>query len=58
MLGAICACFLPFQADIKTITMNGVYAMSALAAQLDLGNGSGPLQHNFGLNTRYAETNI
>ncbi len=31
------------------------YISEALAVQLDLGKGSGPLQHNFGLNTRYAE---
>lgn len=31
------------------------YISEALAAQLDLGKGSGPMQHNFGLNTRYAE---
>jgi hydroxymethylpyrimidine/phosphomethylpyrimidine kinase len=31
------------------------YISEALAAQLDLGQGSGPMQHNFGLNTRYAE---
>ena len=30
------------------------YISEALAAQLDLGKGSGPMQHNFGLNTRYA----
>ena len=32
------------------------YVTEALAAQLDLGKGSGPMQHNFGLNTRYAIT--
>ena len=32
------------------------YISEALAAQLDLGQGSGPMQHNFGLNTRYAES--
>jgi hydroxymethylpyrimidine/phosphomethylpyrimidine kinase len=32
------------------------YISEALAAQLDLGKGSGPMQHNFGLNTSYAET--
>ena len=32
------------------------YISDALAVQLDLGKGSGPIQHNFGLNTRYAET--
>ena len=26
------------------------YISEALAAQLDLGNGSGPMQHNYGLN--------
>ena len=31
------------------------YVSDALAAQLDLGKGSGPMQHNFGLNTSYAE---
>ena len=31
------------------------YISEALASQLDLGKGSGPMQHNFGLNTRYAE---
>lgn len=31
------------------------YVSDALAAQLDLGKGSGPMQHNFGLNTRYFE---
>jgi len=30
------------------------YISEALAAQLDLGRGSGPMQHNFELNTRYA----
>ena len=34
------------------------YISEALAAQLDLGKGSGPMQHNFGLNTRYAENNL
>ena len=34
------------------------YISEVLAAQLDLGKGSGPMQHNFGLNTRYAENNI
>ncbi len=29
------------------------YISEALAAQLDLGKGSGPMQHNFGLNTAY-----
>ena len=31
------------------------YISEALMAQLDLGKGSGPLQHNFGLVTRYTE---
>ena len=31
------------------------YISEALAAQLDLGEGSGPVQHNFNLNTRYGE---
>ena len=31
------------------------YVSEALSAQLDLGQGAGPMQHNFGLNTRYAE---
>ena len=30
------------------------YISEALAVQLDLGRGTGPMQHNFGLNTRYA----
>ena len=34
------------------------YISEALAAQLDLGKGSGPMQHNFGLNTRYAENKL
>ena len=34
------------------------YISEALAAQLDLGKGSGPMQHNFGINTRYAEHNL
>ncbi len=34
------------------------YISEALAVQLDLGKGSGPMQHNFGLNTCYAEKNI
>ncbi len=31
------------------------YVSGALTAQLDLGKGSGPLQHNFGLFTHYSE---
>lgn len=31
------------------------YISEALAAQLDLGKGSGPILHNFDLNTRYSE---
>ena len=31
------------------------YISDALSAQLDLGQGSGPMQHNFGLNTQYAD---
>ena len=34
------------------------YISEALAAQLDLGKGSGPILHNFGLNTRYSQNNI
>lgn len=34
------------------------YISEALAAQLDLGKGSGPILHNFGLNTRYNQNNI
>ena len=34
------------------------YISEALATQLDLGKGSGPMQHNFGLIGRYAEENI
>lgn len=30
------------------------YISGALAAQLDLGSGSGPMQHNFDLNSRFA----
>ena len=32
-----------------------MYIADALMAQLDLGKGSGPLLHNFDLNTSYAE---
>ena len=31
------------------------YISGALAAMLDLGKGSGPLQHNFGLTGEYAK---
>lgn len=31
------------------------YLSGALAAMLDLGQGSGPIQHNFALNSRFAE---
>ncbi len=31
------------------------YISQALSAQLNLGEGSGPMQHNFGLNTCYSE---
>lgn len=31
------------------------YISDALSARLDLGTGSGPLMHNFGLNTKYTE---
>ena len=31
------------------------YISAALAAQLDLGKGSGPLMHNFGLDSPFAE---
>ena len=31
------------------------YISGALAAQLDLGKGAGPMQHNFDLNSRFAE---
>ena len=33
------------------------YISGALAAMLDLGHGSGPMMHNFNLNSRFAETN-
>ena len=33
------------------------YISDILSAQLDLGKGSGPMKHNFNLNTKYAETN-
>ena len=39
----------------KSVQRAKDYISEALAAQLDLGKGSGPMQHNFGLNTRYAE---
>ena len=34
------------------------YISGALAAQLDLGKGSGPMQHNFNLNSRFGEKKI
>uniref|UniRef100_UPI0040570CA6 bifunctional hydroxymethylpyrimidine kinase/phosphomethylpyrimidine kinase n=1 Tax=Agathobacter sp. TaxID=2021311 RepID=UPI0040570CA6 len=34
------------------------YICEALAAQLDLGKGSGPMQHNFDLNSRFADEKI
>ena len=34
------------------------YISGALAAQLDLGKGAGPMQHNFNLNSRFAEEKI
>ena len=34
------------------------YISEALAAQLDLGKGSGPMMHNFDLNSRFAEEKI
>ena len=34
------------------------YISGALAAQLDLGQGSGPMQHNFDLKSRFAEEKI
>lgn len=34
------------------------YVTEALEAQLNLGKGSGPLQHNFGLETRYAKCDM
>ena len=34
------------------------YISEALAAQLDLGKGRGPMQHNFDLNSRFAEKKI
>jgi hydroxymethylpyrimidine/phosphomethylpyrimidine kinase len=39
------------QADLKTMTMNGAFAMSAM---LDLGQGRGPMQHNFNLTGEFA----
>lgn len=33
------------------------YISGALSAMLDLGKGSGPIQHNFELNKKYTETN-
>lgn len=34
------------------------FISGALSAQLDLGKGSGPMMHNFDLNSRFAEENI
>ena len=34
------------------------YISGALAAQLDLGKGAGPMQHNFDLNSRFAKEKI
>ena len=31
------------------------YISEALAQEFDLGNGSGPIKHNFGLSARYGE---
>ena len=54
------------QADLKAMTINGVFAMSAiqrskdylsgaLGAMLDLGKGRGPMQHNFDLTGEFAK---
>lgn len=49
------------QADLKTMTMNGVFAMSAVTAltaqntMLDLGQGSGPMNHAFDLRGEFAK---
>ena len=34
------------------------YISGALSAQLDLGQGSGPMKHNFDLSDKYAEVNV
>ena len=44
--------------DLKTsVSRSKDYISSALAAMLDLGQGSGPIQHNFDLTGRFAEKN-
>lgn len=75
--GSDCSGGTGIQADLKTMTMNGVYVMSAITAltaqnttgvraiqestpefpeqQLDLGQGSGPMMHNFDLQGEYAK---
>ena len=50
--GSDCSGGAGIQADLKTMTMNGVYGMSAM---LDLGKGSGPMAHNFALRGIFAE---
>ena len=45
-----------FMTEISNIEQKAkMYIADALMAQLDLGKGSGPLLHNFDLNTSYAE---
>ena len=42
--------------DLKTsVERAKEYISGALAAMLDLGKGSGPMQHNFDINSRFAE---
>ena len=42
--------------DLKTsVERAKEYISGALAAMLDLGQGSGPMQHNFDINSRFAE---
>ena len=40
----------------ESVRRSKEYVSGALAAMLDLGKGSGPMQHNFDLNSRFAET--
>ena len=40
---------------IATLNLNGDYISDALSAQLDLGQGSGPMMHNFDLQGKYAK---
>lgn len=40
---------------VESVKRAKAYISDALTANLDLGNGSGPLMHNFDLSSRYAE---